>query len=409
MAKTPTNTTDPTQCTTDTTLASTTTVITLVSNASIVGESAKTTLTQTIARASSINSVKNVPPLTASGTITTNGNFQVVTNPNAGGTGVPVSMWTRLAISKTGTANTCYFDNFIQNGSPIYEGTSPPIITCDSCNCPSGSGSLSFGSSGNSSQFGIDIVDIDPSTPQCTDVVTTNCKPNLDIKMPPAVTVGEFPCDLFQFVFGDSAWTDTDGDGFCETRKTVSVTAADTGHTYTIGEDESYLLSKANYIVPNSSAPYYADIANLTSATITTCSAILTSAASGMIWDQQGCGFKDDVGTPDAPVVLIEDGSVRVNAGGRLFGVLFIRPDLYGSSTGPLNPTTGALADGTGAFNMNGHANIYGTVVVQGSIGKINGTGAIISEPGILSILGSESALNKLAPVPGSWSDRPAY
>lgn len=400
MVKTPAVTTDPTECTADATKASSTTIITLVSNASIPGESAKTTLTHTIARASSINSATNIPPFTASGAISVVGTFQIATNPNAGGTGVPVSMWTRLAVDSNGTPNTCYFDSFIQGGGAEYEGTSPPVVTCDSCSCAD---SLS----GKSAQ-GIDIVDIDPSTPQCTTTVTTGCKANLDIKMPPAVTVGEFPCDLFQYVFGDSAWTDTDGDGFCETRKTVSVTATN-GHTYTIGEDENYLLSKANYIVPSSSAPYFADIALMTSATITDCNTILQSSTSGMVWDQQGCGFKGQVGTPDAPVVLIEDGSIRLNAGARFFGLLFVRPNLYGPSTGPLLPSTGATANNGATFAENGHATIYGTVVVQGAVSKINGTGAIVSLPGVLTTLGNESALNKLVPVPGSWSDRPAY
>ncbi len=322
MVKTPANSTDPIQCTTDTNNSTGVNVLTMVATAGIPGESAKTTLTMTIGRASSLFAPANKPPVVASGTITTNGNFQVVTNPNAGGTGVPVSMWTRMAVDKTGTPNTCYKDAFIHGGSPIYEG-SAPIVTCDSCNCPS-TDSLSFPLSGNKSQQGIDIVDVDPSTPQCTTAVTTSCKPNLDIKP------GEFPCDLFQYVFGDKAWTDVDGDGFCESRLTAAVTGA-SGTRYIIGEDENYLLAKANYIIVNSNAPYASEIASLTTATITTCSAILTSAASGMIWDQQGCGFKGQVGSPDTPVVLIEDGKISINAGGRLFGLLF-RASLHGAT-----------------------------------------------------------------------------
>jgi Tfp pilus assembly protein PilX len=362
MIKTPSVSTDPTECTTDTTLAAGTNVVTLVATASIPGESAKTTLTTTIGRASSLYSPLNKPPVVASGTITTNGNFQIVTNPNSGGTGVPVSMWTRLNVDKKGTPNTCYMDSFVHNQGAAYEGSNK-TITCDSCNCPSGE-SLSFPSSGNSTQQGIDIVDVDPNTPQCTTSVTTACKPNLDIKK------GEFPCDLFQYVFGDQAWKDTDGDAFCETRITVQVTSTN-GNPYTIGEDENYLLAKATYIVPNPAAPYYNDLQYMTQATITDCNTILTSSTSGMVWDQLGCGFKGQVGTPDAPVMLIEDGDVSINAGGRLFGLLYVRPAIYGDATGPLDPTTGALKNsassstgvqtgGTANLSENGHANIYG-------------------------------------------------
>src|SRR5262249_26543275 len=150
----------------------------------------------------------------------------------------------------------------------------------------------------------IDIVDIDPSTPQCTtSTPSTSCKPNLDIKS------GEFPCDLFQYIFGDQAWQDTDSDGFCETRITTSLTGTN-GKPYTIGEDENYLLAKAKYIIVNSSVPYAADMQYLTTATLITAScsgdvaAVLPSGYSGIIWDQQGCGLKSALGSADTPVVL---------------------------------------------------------------------------------------------------------
>ncbi|HEY2396737.1 MAG TPA: hypothetical protein VGH81_12280 [Rudaea sp.] len=414
--KTPSSSTEPTQCTTDSSQISGTYAITLVATANIGGEGAKTTLTTTIGRSSSIYSPVNKPPVVASGTITTNGNFQVVTNPNAGGNGVPVSMWTRLAVDKTGTPNTCYLDGMIHGGSPQYEGTTK-VITCDGCNCSS-TESLSFPSSGNKAQQGIDIVDVDPTTPQCTTSVSTDCKPNLDIQP------GEFPCDLFQYVFGDQAWLDVDGDKFCESRLTAYSTGSPSGTKYTIGEDENYLLARANYILPNTSAPYYADLASMTSATIlSSCNDLLDSAgkiAGGIVWDQQGCGFKDQIGNPDVPVVLVEDGKISINAGGRLFGLLFVRPALYGATHGPddptqpydaniLSPTTGATASSGANLSNNGHANIYGSVVIQGTADKINGTGAIIYSATVLTNLGNEANLNKISPVPGSWTDRYAY
>ncbi len=401
IVKTPALPTDPTQCTTDLNQASGTVVVTLVSTANISGESAKTTISTTIGRSGTLFAAAKKPPVVASGTITTNGNFQIVTNPNAGGTGVPVSMWTRMAVDKTGTPNTCYMDSFLHGGSPAYEGSSPPIPVCDSCNCPSGD-SLSFPKSGNKSQQGIDIVDVDPATPQCTTTVTDACKPNLDIRP------GEFPCDLFQYVFGDSAWTDTDNDQFCETRKLVQVTSTN-GHNYTIGEDENYLLSKATYIIKNNGTPYAADLANMTSATIVSGCSILASTTSGMIWDQTGCKIQGQVGSADAPVVLVSDGDIQMNAGGRLFGLLFVRPNIYGPSTGPLDPTTGATANNGGNLQENGHAVIYGSVVIQGTANKINGTGAVVYSDTVLSKLANEAALNKIGPVPGSWSDRYAY
>ncbi len=432
MVKTPAQSTDPTECTTNPALSSGTVVITLVSTATIKGESAKTTITTTIGRSSSLYAPTNKPPLVASGTVGTSGTFNLVPNPNAGGTGVPVSVWTREPVKNTGTPQTCYFDTFLRNPSgnkaPISEGSNPPIVTCDYCDCPANADSLSFTVPGNSGTQGIDIVDVDPTTPQCTSSVTSGCKPNKDIQP------GEFPCDLFQYTFGDKAWIDTDGDHFCESRLGASVTAnTPTGsRTYKIGEDENYLLAKATYICPNTNAPYYNDLKYLTSATIVaSCSTILNSSATGMIWDQQGTSLKTQVGTPDAPVALIEDGTEQITAGARLFGLLFVRPALYGAAHGPsdtpnydaniLDPVTGAVkagltGGGTGNLQENGHANIYGSVVVQGTVlnpsgsgNGINGTGAIVYSQTILEKLGLEKQLNKISPVPASWSDRYAY
>ncbi len=47
--------------------------------------------------------------------------------------------------------------------------------------------------------------------------------------------------------------------------------------------------------------------------------------------------------------------------------------------------------------------------MIQGTANKINGTGAVVYDATILGTLGAENQLNKISPVPGSWSDRYAY
>ena len=416
LVKTPATTTSPTECTTDTSLASTTVILTLTAVGSIPGESADTTLTMMYGTQSSIASPVGKPPVVASGTVTATGTLQIVTNPNGGGPGVPVSIWTRLDAEKTGTPNTCYMDGFIRdqtnhNTTEIaYEGTKPPIITCDTCLCTS---SLSYTDSGNKQSQGIDILDVD-AIPQCTNTVTTNCKPNLNVKPT------EFPCDLFNFTFGDQAWTDSDGDNFCETRTMSNFTAPDgtvydgTGGHAQIGEDEKYLYTKADFIIPKSSNTNKVKASQLATCSILQQGAPITASkgtAYGIIWDQGQCNginSNQQAGTPDWPVLLVEDGkSVKIQ--GRMFGLLFVRPDLYDGDTSKLDPTTGAAPDGSGCLEMDGGAAIYGSVVVQGQVCKINGTSAIIYNANVLTNLGNEPSLNKAAPVPGSWSDRFAY
>ncbi|MEO5624090.1 MAG: hypothetical protein ABIQ78_11800, partial [Dokdonella sp.] len=98
------------------------------------------------------------------------------------------------------------------------------------------------------------------------------------------------------------------------------------------------------------------------------------------------------------PVLLVEDGSTSIQ--GRMFGLLFVR-----STTSPLDPATG----GNGDLSMNAGAAVYGSVVVQGTVTKANGTAAVIYSAAVLNNLGKEKAFNPFSPVPASWTDRFSY
>lgn len=400
--------TPPTECTSDPTKASNVKIVTLVGTASIPAEGASTTLSTMMGVSTSINAPANAPPIMASGMIDATGNLQIVTNPNSAGPGVPISVWTRLDASKTGTPNTCYLDGFIRdqkgNATPIYEGSKTKIITCDTCACTT---QLSYTDSGNKQQQGIDVLDVD-TTPQCTNTVTTSCKPNLNVQQ------GEFPCDLFNFVFPQKAWQDTDSDGFCESRMQGSYKGV------TMGADEAYLYQKATFIIPtaaNATAAYLAGDPR-----VTTCAAVLNDSTSttrlkgssyGIVWDQQGCGIgsNNQVGTVDNPVLLVEDGTTKIQ--GRLFGMLYVRPAFYGDpgspSTQKLDPATGASSTAGASLSTDAGAAIYGAVIVHGTVSKINGTSAVVYNGQVLSNLAGEAQLNLASSVPGSWSDRFAY
>lgn len=89
------------------------------------------------------------PPLMGAGNIPLNGTFNVVANPNGGGQGVPVSIWSKMSIDNPqGSAKTCHAQDY--NGG---------------CNNPLSKKDVK----------GVDIVDYDPSS---------------------------FPPDMFKFVFG---------------------------------------------------------------------------------------------------------------------------------------------------------------------------------------------------------------
>lgn len=115
----------------------------------------------------------NAPPMMGAGNIPLNGTFNVVANPNGGGRGVPVSVWSKTDIDDlSGSAATCQMGEYLQAGN-----------TC------AGADAISSSSAGK----GPDIVDND--------------------------TVG-FPSDVFQYVFG----VPSDAYGIVKAQANTSVT-----------------------------------------------------------------------------------------------------------------------------------------------------------------------------------------
>jgi type II secretory pathway pseudopilin PulG len=122
-------------------------------------------------------------PMVAAGTITFNGNYSVVANPNGAGSGVPLSAWSGSNISiATGSPTSCYTGDFLSSNSTYTYQTdnntpSNTLTMCALCTCPAATALSS------ATQEGIDILDVDGNTGTNRD--TTN-----------------FPSDVFQYVFG---------------------------------------------------------------------------------------------------------------------------------------------------------------------------------------------------------------
>jgi hypothetical protein len=401
---------------------------------SIQGESASSTLSTTFGTSPVAPGAGSAPTITASGTVSLNGNGTFVTNPNGAGNGMPITVWSPQCVNTqgSGTVNTCYMEDWLRASAGTYtfalnsDGTTSNVPVCSgngnkACSCqPGTSGSISAGS-GNLTE-GIDILTNDnrgtctgsaPSVSGTAGVncATTNCRANYN------VDESEFPCDLFQYIFGVSAWeddaiqspgtTDTTGlctqgtgpyDCFCEKHKSTSFNVAD-GSPQTMGPDEAFLYSKAAYIYSTAHPTWVT-----TAQTATSCSDLITkgSATGGLLWDQTGTCLKSatQIGYPDKPVILVADGTSDLQ-GAIMFGILFIRDTTAaGSSTS---------YGGTATFVGHSTGTIYGAMVVQGTASKINGTSAIIYNGNVISALGALNPLNPAAPVPGSWTDRYAY
>jgi hypothetical protein len=395
-------------------------IATFVSVAKMPGQAASATLVQTVGQYPKLGGdVLSRPPILASGSAGVTGTLQVVTNPNAGGPGVPVSVWSRVDVDKTGTTNTCYADEFFRytqgSATPrLYQGTN----RCDDCRCDANGAppTLSFDSSGidrcvapTDDCEGIDVLDVDAGTNSTTGYQTGGHKGiNFNVKSDAlSYPLCEFPPDLFKYVFGAATWDDNDHDCFGETKR-ASVFYQNPDNTSAgaaVGPDEAYLYKNADKVIPKT-----VNLPLLKVGQEGTRALLASSASSGMIWCQQqnagDCNIAANVqvGTPTAPVFLVLDGPVTIQ--GVVYGFVFIRDT--GST---LNPATGSSMGGACPndciLQMNSGAAIYGALVLQGQM-KSNGTSAVIFDSSVLGTVVDEGGLI-YATLPGAWTDQRSY
>jgi hypothetical protein len=190
----------------------------------------------------------------------------------------------------------------------------------------------------------------------------------------------------------------------------VYCTSPTTLATVYLDADEAYLYENATTILPRD-----ASAQSLMEASQAWGGAYPSSALSGIVWCQTNCDVDagEQVGTPSKPVLLVVDGSARIQ--GTVFGLIFLRTPAATPAkhplTGPhdhsvdkLDPNTG----GTATLDMNAGATVYGAVVVQGAIDKANGTAAIIYSGDVFKNF-SNSIPAKNSNLPGAWTDRLTY
>jgi hypothetical protein len=395
--------------------------VTFVSVAMIPGEAARTTLVQTLGQYPLLPSLVNAPPVVASGAIDIAGSLQVVTNPH--GTlcepaceGSALSVWSRRDVAKTGTANTCHINTFFysaENRGSVteYEGT----LRCDDCACDAGSGDpalLSYDASGNLQTEGQDVLDVEGTSAVRGSGENHNVRSD-SLSYPTC----EFPPDLFRYIFGVQAWTDTDNDCFAETKALTTFKSPQSSTTVQMGKDEAYLYKNASAIIVDAGRNYPEPSGPSASTMIKPgqLAASLTAAAAGggIVWCQTGCDIPSGVqlGSPANPVVLVLDrppgdgGTVSIH--GVVFGLVFIR------DTGSvLFPTSASSSSANGcqpncAVQMNAGATIYGALVLQGQM-KVNGTASVIYDKVVLSGFGGP-ANTVPATLPGAWTDQLTY
>lgn len=352
--------TTTTDCTTVAANTTATSMLTLVSRGTVTGEGTTSTVSETIGTYRIMNLSPNIPPVMAAGTITGLGNSTIVGNPNAGGFGVPLSIWARNNFDGSGGSwQTCQLDEYLRSdlGGVVMQGKAKNVATCADCDCTVGNRL-----SDSSSVEGIDILD-------STDADGGKAKAGASYY---------FPCDMFEYVLGVRARDESGTPGLCDTIRTA-------GGDPTIPDVVEWLTANAQ---------------------VQTCDQ-LGPNSSGLIWIQSACtggnAIGGQIGSADNPVVLVIDGDLKLNTSAEFFGVIFLR--YTGSSF------ASCVANGTGCPELDpggGGAKIYGSLVMEGG-GKINGTVDVVYLPQLVQIFNNSPGNNRYAGLPGSWSDRVAY
>lgn len=203
-------------------------------------------------------------PIIAAGNTDIGGSMSIVANPNGGGPGVPLSIWSGddSDIASGATMQSCHVSEYLSTDGADgidTDATGYSLVRCPDCECPNTPQDLDRQIS-NQDTEGLDILDLDGNT-EGVNPDTTN-----------------FPDDLFEYVFG--------------------IPRAD----YQSIKDQATIIADCSGLNSNSSGLYW-----------------VTGNCSLPI------GGNSVIGSLDAPVALVvENGDLIMNGGGEFLGLIFM-------------------------------------------------------------------------------------
>ena len=332
--------------------------ITLVATSTMAGESATAQVKETWGTYNNFSAQAAVP-LVAAGVVLGLGNATIVASPNAGGYGLPASIWSPNDVdvddsgSGVGSVSTCHLGDYLGD-VPVGDLQTTCAGNGSPCGCDVSSESSDFlsGHIGAIKKEGLDILDVDSDN-----------GPLPDIEFFPGWNAGHTACM-------DDAGDNID-DNLFEWIFSVDVNAATTCATNADPAlQDSALADLGATIVPDCSS--------------------LNDESSGLFQVQGACDLPGQIGSPDNPVVVVVDDEVTVN-NSTIYGMLFIR-DSTGAGTG---------AEMTG----NGNAKVFGSVVVEGTVNIMGGIDIVYVDTSTGSPGKKLPATTRFARLPGSWLD----
>ena len=364
--------------------------ITLVANVDIASENANAQVKETWANFDTF-STASAAPLVASGSIDGTGNVEIVTSPNGGGTGIPVSIWSaadadvdKTAGGSAASISSCQLGEFLK-ATPIanYKVDCPASNTA--CGCPSVNNASSPEESYavNPNFLSGKVPSSNPACCENLDVLDRdgNKGVNPDIQFFPGRGLDNFTVNdddsLFEWIFRVSNESNT-------TRPDAA----------TFGVGQGPTLTNCGPGANQNCAIFALTDAATLGANVITCAELdaLGAAASGLYYISDSsaaneCDMPGQVGTPNAPAIVVVNDKARVN-NTLFYGMLFIRSN-----------------NDTAVFRGNGNSEVYGSVVVEGTADITGGLRLVYDDT---SLGGPGKKLpegTRLGRVTGSWLD----
>ena len=383
--------------------------VSLIANVVLAGESSSATIKETWATLGAIDSNSSVP-LIASGLLSTGGTITIVTNPNAGGYGLPGSLWSPNDVQVEnstggGTANiaSCFIQDFMKGeATPTLSrakdicpqsGSSPP------CHCPSAKSEDDFWLSGSASgtkRENIDVLDRDGNagaagSPKPPDIQffpgagPSNVSNPLSTPIALDRQVGAAPNTVLS---NASAASD---DSLFEWIFGVNYVVADhdiNGSTLgNCGPGSPPIQNCADYALRNDLGATVIE-GNCASDQF-------SSASYGLYYVTGNCSIDGvTVGSKNAPVIIVVFGEA-VLKNSVLFGMLFVHSDNIGIE----NASSGYRMDMQGAT-------IFGSLVVEGDITMTGNSVIVYDDTALNTDPYKLPSKTRFARVPGSWLDK---
>lgn len=404
--------------------------ITFISHAQLINEDSTAVIKETWASYTEASQSSSVP-IIGSGFVKGLGNAQIVASPNAGGYGIPVSIWSPNDVDFDGSSNNIctnmptrtetISDSGFPNQQEAIQAAAAQGFSFSECDfmndAPVGTWSYvcsreisvsAPNSGGVGSVVTCQLGEYLKSTP--VSGLKTTCVSVNNACSCPAISGSEN-----NFLSGHSQGTKKEGIDILDidggngvlpditffpgldcngnNKSDLSVSTDDSLFEWVFNTgivvDEGAGVVKSNCGANGITNCASYVLEDELGAQVISCATLnaLGAAASGLYYIKGTCDLPQKVGSPNNPVIVVLEGEAKVN-NTDFFGMLFVRSN-----------TNTAEFNGTGNSKIIGSLVVEGNIDIAGTIDIIYDNTAINSDPNTLP------ANAKFARVPGSWLD----